>query len=411
MSFQDKLKKYASLIVCSGLNVQKGQTVVISGSIESYELIREVTRQAYQIGAGEVVVSYSDDVITKMKYENLSAEQFNHVPAWLAAFKNDYARENDCFLYIDDSDPELLSGIEAEKISNWQKAAHQAFAKYYELSDNMTVSWCIAGGATKQWANKVFPDMSDQEAIQALWNAIFKACKIDEQHDPNVIWKQHKESFEKRVQYLNQLKITKLYYKNSLGTEITIGLNPDYLFAGGGSYLKNGVYNFPNIPTEEIFTSPNKDDVEGIVFATKPLSYGGHIVDDFYLRFKDGKVIDYGAKRGYDILREIIETDEGSQRLGEVALIPYHSPVNDLNILFYNTLFDENASCHMALGKGFSECMINGIDMDKEELLAHGVNDSFIHVDFMMGSPDLLIDGILEDGSHVRIFENGDFVF
>ena len=181
MSFQDKLKKYASLIVCSGLNVQKGQTVVISGSIESYELIREVTRQAYQIGAGEVVVSYSDDVITKMKYENLSAEQFNHVPAWLAAFKNDYARENACFLYIDDSDPELLSGIEAEKISNWQKAAHQAFAKYYELSDNMTVSWCIAGGATKQWANKVFPDMSDQEAIYTrfiLWGRRGRSAKV-----------------------------------------------------------------------------------------------------------------------------------------------------------------------------------------------------------------------------------------
>jgi len=411
MSLKNKLKKYASLIVQSGLNVQTGQIVVISGSIESYELIREVTKQAYEIGAKEVVVSYSDDEITRMKYHYLPTEEFNKVPAWLASFKNDYARENACFLYIDDSNPELLSGIDPIKIANWQKATHQAFDKYYELSDNMTNSWCIVGGATKQWANKVYPDMSDSEAVNALWNAIFKACKIDDENDPNVIWKQHRESFEKRVKYLNDLNIKKLYYKNSKGTEITIGLNPDYLFAGGGSYLKNGVYNFPNIPTEEIFTSPNKDDVEGIVFSSLPLSYGGHIVDEFYLRFKDGKVIDYGAKKGYEILRGIIETDEGSQSLGEVALIPYHSPINELKTLFYSTLFDENASCHMALGKGFAECIKGGVDMSKEELMQKGVNDSLTHVDFMMGTEDLLIEGILEDGSRVKIFENGDFVF
>ena len=411
MSFTSKLKKYASLIVQSGLNVQKGQTVVISGSIESYQLIREVTKQAYARGAKEVVVSYSDDEITRMKYQNLPAEEFKKVPAWLASFKNDYAKENACFLYIDDSNPELLAGIDPQKMANWQKAAHQAFDQYYELSDNMTNSWCIVGGATKQWANKVYPDMSDTEAVNALWNAIFRACKIDEQSDPNLIWQKHKESFERRVRHLNELNIKKLYYKNGKGTEITIGLNPDYLFAGGGSYLKNGIYNFPNIPTEEIFTSPNKDDIEGIVFSTLPLSYGGHIVDDFYLRFKDGKVIDYGAKTGYDILRGIIETDEGSHCLGEIALIPYHSPINEMKTLFYSTLFDENASCHMALGKGFSECLKGGIDMNKEELLQNGINDSFVHVDFMMGSEDLMIEGILEDGSRVKIFENGDFVF
>ena len=185
MSFTSKLKKYASLIVQSGLNVQKGQTVVISGSIESYQLIREVTKQAYARGAKEVVVSYSDDEITRMKYQNLPAEEFKKVPAWLASFKNDYAKENACFLYIDDSNPELLAGIDPQKMANWQKAAHQAFDQYYELSDNMTNSWCIVGGATKQWANKVYPDMSDTEAVNALWNAIFRACKIDEQSDPS----------------------------------------------------------------------------------------------------------------------------------------------------------------------------------------------------------------------------------
>ena len=188
-------------------------------------------------------------------------------------------------------------------------------------------------------------------------------------------------------------------------------MNDDYLFAGGGSYLKNGVYNFPNIPTEEIFTSPNKDDVEGIVFSSLPLSYVVNIVDEFYLRFKDGQVIDFGAKEGYEVLNGIIDSDEGSKHLGEVALIPYHSPINELKTLFYNTLYDENASCHMALGIGFSECIKGGIDMDKKELFEKGVNDSLVHVDFMMGTEDLMIDGILEDGSHVKIFENGNFVF
>lgn len=411
MSFETKLEKYARLIVQSGLNVQEKQTVVISASIESYQLVREVTKQAYLVGAKEVVVHYSDEEVTRMKYENMEVEDFNHVPTWFSSFRNDYALMNACFLYVDDEDPEMLAGIEPKKISNWQRAVKKACKTYFDLSDNMTNAWCIVGGATQKWANKVYPDMSNQEALDSLWNAIFKAAKIDDEHDPVELWNQHRRSFEKRVNYLNGLNLKKLYYKNSKGTEITIGLNDDYLFAGGGSYLKNGVYNFPNIPTEEIFTSPNKDDVEGIVFSSLPLSYGGNIVDEFYLRFKDGQVIDFGAKEGYEVLKGIIDSDEGSKHLGEVALIPYHSPINELKTLFYNTLYDENASCHMALGIGFSECIKGGIDMDKKELFEKGVNDSLVHVDFMMGTEDLMIDGILEDGSHVKIFENGNFLF
>ena len=411
MSFETKLEKYARLIVQSGLNVQEKQTVVISESIESYQLVREVTKQSYLVGAKEVVVHYSDEEVTRMKYENMEVEDFNHVPTWFSSFRNDYALMNACFLYVDDEDPEMLAGIEPKKISNWQRAVKKACKTYFDLSDNMTNAWCIVGGATQKWANKVYPDMSNQEALDSLWNAIFKAAKIDDEHDPVELWSQHRRSFEKRVNYLNGLNLKKLYYKNSKGTEITIGLNDDYLFAGGGSYLKNGVYNFPNIPTEEIFTSPNKDDVEGIVFSSLPLSYGGNIVDEFYLRFKDGQVIDFGAKEGYEVLKGIIDSDEGSKHLGEVALIPYHSPINELKTLFYNTLYDENASCHMALGIGFSECIKGGIDMDKKELFEKGVNDSLVHVDFMMGTEDLMIDGILEDGSHVKIFENGNFVF
>lgn len=411
MSFEKKLNKYADLIVCSGLNVQKGQIVVINGSIESYQLIRAVGKKAYEVGAKEVVVQYHDNVMTRLKYENMDEELFNHVPAWLAAFKNDYAKEHACFLYIEDSDPEMLVGIKAEKLANWQKSCHQAFQDYYDLSDNMTNSWCIVGGCGQKWANKVFPDMSDQEAKIALWNAIFKAAKIDETNDPCVIWQKHKESFEKRVRYLNELHLTSLSYKNSLGTDIKIGLNPGYLFAGGGSYLSNGLYTFPNIPTEEIFTSPDYKTADGIVMSSLPLNYGGSLVEDFYLRFRDGQVIDFGAKKGYEILKGIIETDEGSRRLGEIALIPYDSPINNMKTLFYNTLFDENASCHFALGKGFSECIENGIGMTKEQLLEKGVNDSLTHVDFMIGTSDLSIVGTCENGQEVVIFKDGNFVF
>ena len=373
MSYETKLEKYARLIVQSGLNVQEKQTVVISASIESYQLVRAVTKQAYLVGAKEVVVHYSDEEVTRMKYENMEVEDFNHVPTWFSSFRNDYALMNACFLYVDDEDPEMLAGIEPKKISNWQRAVKKACKTYFDLSDNMTNAWCIVGGATQKWANKVYPDMSNQEALDSLWNAIFKAAKIDDEHDPVELWNQHRRSFEKRVNYLNSLNLKKLYYKNSKGT--------------------------------------NKDDVEGIVFSSLPLSYGGNIVDEFYLRFKDGQVIDFGAKEGYEVLKGIIDSDEGSKRLGEVALIPYHSPINELKTLFYNTLYDENASCHMALGIGFSECIKGGIDMDKKELFEKGVNNSLVHVDFMMGTEDLMIDGILEDGSHVKIFENGNFVF
>lgn len=411
MSFETKLKQYAKLIVESGLNVQKQQTVVIQGSIESAPLIKEVTRQAYQIGAKEVVVHFHDDEISRMKYDYNDASFFEDVPQWLSSFKNDYAKQNACFLYIEDSDPEVMKGIDPLKISTWQKACHQAFKPYYELSDNMTNAWCIVASSSLRWANIVFPDMSDQEAKEALWNAIFKAAKIDGVHDPVEIWQAHRQSFEKRVNYLNNLNLTSLHYKNSLGTDITIGLNLNYLFAGGGSYLKNGVYNFPNIPTEEIFTSPNYQEAEGIVYSSMPLNYGGNLIDEFYLRFKEGRVIDYGAKTGYELLRSIIETDEGSHHLGEIALIPYDSPIHNLGILFYNTLFDENASCHFALGKGFSECIQGGMDKDKEELKQMGVNDSLTHVDFMLGTSDLSIEGTCQDGSVVTIFKDGQFVF
>ena len=411
MSFEKKLNLYADLLVKSGLNVQKGQTVVITASIESFQLVREVAKIAYEVGAKEVVVDYNDEVITRLKYLNVDAEEFKTVPKWFEHFRNDYARENACFLYIEDSDPESLVGVEPVKLSNRIIATHTQCKEYFDLMNNMTNSWCIAGGSALKWANKVYPDMSDDEAKEALWNAIFKAAKIDENQDPNVTWQKHRESFEKRVKYLNELNLDQVTYTNSLGTNITIGLNNDYLFAGGGSYLNNGVYNFANIPTEEIFTTPNRSRVDGIVYSALPLNYNGSIIDEFFIEFKEGRAINYGAKVGYDVLKELIETDEGSHYLGEIALIPYDSPINNMKTLFYSTLYDENASCHFALGRGFSECIKDGVKYNEEELLKLGVNNSAVHCDFMLGTEDLNIEGTTKDGQTITIFKDGNFAF
>lgn len=287
---------------------------------------------------------------------------------------------------------------------------HKACQTFYDHLDLGIDRWCIAGAPSLAWANKVFPDMSDKEAVQALWQAIFKVTRCDH-NDPIEAWNDHRRSFERRVKILNEKKIKSLHYTNSLGTDLTIGLNDKYLFAGGGSYTTDGVYSFPNIPTEEIFTSPNKKSVDGIVYSAMPLNYNGNIIDEFTITFKDGRIVDYSAKQGYDVLKSIIETDEGSHYLGEVALVPYDSPIRNMGILFYNTLFDENASCHLAIGRGFSECIEDGLTMNKEQLLEKGINDSLTHVDFMIGTDDLSIVATLDDGEEFVVFENGNFAF
>jgi len=404
------IKKYAELIVKQGVNLQKGQELVVDASIECYELVREIAKWAYQIGAKDVIVHYTDEKISRMRYEHCPVEHFTTVPQYLVELRNQYALRHAAIITITSSDPEAMRGIDPLKISTWSKAIHQQCQTFYDHLDLGIDRWCIVGAPSLAWANKVFPDMSDKESVQALWQAIFKVTRCDEK-DPIEAWNQHRRSFEKRIQILNDKKIVSLHYTNHLGTNLTIGMNQGYLFAGGGSYTTDGVYSFPNMPTEEIFTSPNKDAVNGTVYSSLPLNYNGNIVDEFYMTFEKGRIVDYGAKQGYEVLKSIIETDEGSHFLGEVALVPYDSPIRNMGILFYNTLFDENASCHLAIGKGFGECIENGLKMNKEELFDKGINDSLTHVDFMIGTEDLSIIATLEDGCEFVIFENGNFAF
>lgn len=403
------MKKYAELIVKQGVNLQKNQELVIDSLVENYELVREIAKCAYEVGAKDVIVHYADEKISRLRYENCDVEHFKEVPSYLIELRNRYADKHAAVVSISSSDPEAMKGIDPLKIQTWSMSCHQAFKTFYDHLDLGIDRWCIVGAPSKAWAKKVFPNLSEEDAMEALWNAIYKVTYCDKEN-PIEEWNQHRHSFEERVRILNESHIVSLHYQNGLGTDLTIGMNKGYLFAGGGSYTTDGIYSFPNIPTEEIFTSPNKDDVNGIVYSSMPLNYNGNIIDEFSIRFENGKIVDYQAKQGYEVLKSIIETDEGSHYLGEAALVPYDSPIRQTNILFYNTLFDENASCHLAIGKGFGECIENGLEMNKEQLFSKGINDSLTHVDFMIGTSDLSIVATLENGEEMVIFKDGNFV-
>lgn len=404
------LEKYAELIIKQGVNLQKGQELMIDASIDSYQLVRLLTKKAYEVGAKDVIVNYRDEEVTRLRYENCDQEHFERVPSYIKELKNEYASRHVALVSIESDNPENLKNVDPLKIQTWSKAVRQACKPFYDALDLGINRWCIVGAPSVGWANKVFPEMSNQEAVEALWKAIFKVTRC-ESDDPIEAWNEHRRSFESRIQILNEKKIKTLHYHNQLGTDLTIGLNPDYIFAGGGSYTTDGIYSFPNIPTEEIFTSPDFHQVNGTVYSALPLHYQGHIIDEFSMTFENGRIVDYHAKVGEDVLKSIIETDEGSHYLGEVALVPYDSPIRQLGLIFYNTLFDENASCHLAIGKGFGECIQNGLTMNKEELYQHGINDSLTHVDFMIGTKDLSIEATLEDGSTFVIFKDGNFAF
>lgn len=404
------INKYAELIVKKGVNLQSGQKLVVTADVECATLVKEIAKEAYKAGAKDVIAHYVDEDVTRLRYENNDVDYFKEVPEYLVSLRNNYALEHAAVVSITSENPDGFKGIDPKKMAVYSKAMHEAAKTFYDHLDLGIDRWCIVGAPSLKWANKVFPDMNNQEAIDALWNAIFHVCRVDTK-DPIGAWDAHRRSFEERVKVLNEMDIDYLHYTNDLGTDLKVYMNKDYLFAGGGSYTTDGIYSFPNIPTEEIFTSPDYRKTEGIVYSAKPLNHGGALIDQFFIKFHEGRVVDFDAKVGKDVLESIIETDEGSHYLGEAALVPYDSPISNMGLLFYNTLFDENAACHLALGKGFNECLKGGYEMDKAQLYKNGVNDSLTHVDFMIGTQDLTIEAITKDGSVIKVFENGNFVF
>lgn len=404
----ERLKKYAELIVKCGLNVKKGQEVIIRCGIDQPEFVAMVTEECYKCGADKVKVEWSYMPISKIHYDYRSLESLSEVTD---IEKAEWQRKVDklsCLLWLDSDDPDGLNGTDSEKISKANIARYPIIKPYRDALENK-YQWCIAAVPGKEWAKKIYPELSADKAIEKLWEDILYCSRVDD--NPIKAWDTHNKNLAKRCEFLNKYKFEKLEFKSSNGTDFTVGLNHLGIFLGGGEYtLGSNIYYNPNIPSEEVFTAPMRGIAEGKVVATKPLSYQGKLIEDFSVEFRNGKVVKVQAKRNQDLLEKMVSMDEGASYLGEVALIAYDSPINNTGILFFNTLFDENASCHLALGRGFNNCIEDYEKYSVEEFEKLGVNNSMIHVDFMIGSRDMSIIGVTKDGKRVQIFKDGNWV-
>ena len=405
----NQLKNYAKLLAVKGLNVQKGQEVWISAELDQPEFVTMVVEECYKAGASKVVVDWTHQPVSKLNASYRSEEVLSTVANWEKE-KFQYMVDNlPCRLYIESSDPDGMKGIDQDKMRRASIATYPIIKPYRDQIENK-YQWCIAAVPGKAWAKKIFPYLSEEEGMEVLWDAILKTARADGD-DPCKAWDEHNANLERRSKYLNDLHLTSLEYKSSNGTDFKVGLIDEGRFCGGGETSLLGHFFNPNIPSEEIFTSPKAGDAEGIVYSAKPLSYRGELIENFSVRFEKGKVVEVRAEKGEELLRQMVSMDEGASMLGECALIAYDSPINNTGILFYNTLFDENASCHLALGRGFHDCIQNFEEKSQEDFKKLGVNESMIHVDFMIGSKDLSIVGVTKDGKRVQLFENGNWAF
>lgn len=410
MDMKNMLEKYAKLAVKKGVNLQKDQVLLVSSPIECADFARAIANVGYEEGAKEVIVHYGDQNLQRLKLEHASMETLKEVPNWVAESYNSYAREGCCVISISASDPDAYKGIPMEKISEFQKGRQLALREYYDYSMSNKIRWTVVSVPTEAWALKVFKGSDSEEAVKKLWDVIFNVVRLNND-DSIKAWDEHNENISKNLEILNKYKFKKLHYTNSQGTDLTIELPEEHIWLGGAEKCSAGIEFNANMPTEEVYTLPKRDGVNGTVTSSKPLSYGGNLINNFSLTFKDGEVIDYKAEEGYDTLKELLESDDGAKYLGEVALVPYDSPISNSNLIFYNTLFDENAACHLAFGKAYPTCIVNGDNLSAKELYSKGANDSIIHVDFMVGTKDLNIVGYTSEDKEIEIFTNGNWAF
>lgn len=409
-NFSEMLDKYAELIVKVGLNLQKNQELLINVSIECAEFARLVVKKAYTAGAKNVYVEWEDEQLTVLKHTMAPDEAFTEYPAWKAEGYNELCRRGAAFLFIHSKDPDLLKQADPKHLAAESKARGQAWQEFRRYMNTGEVTWLIAACPSEAWAAKVFPVAGQQGAVEKLWNCILKAARVELDGDPVRAWNEHIEQLTRAQNHLNGKKYVKLHY-HAPGTDLSIELTPKHKWASAKESNRDGTSFIPNIPTEEVFTLPLKDGVNGVVHSSKPLSYNGNLIDNFSITFEKGRIIDFTAEKGYETLKQLIETDEGSHYLGEVALVPHNSPISNMNVVFYNTLFDENASCHLAIGFALLICLEGGTKMSKEELQQHGANTSITHVDFMIGSAELNIDGETDDGTVEPIMRKGNWAF
>lgn len=411
MLMELRLKKYARLLVEVGVNLQKGQRLVINCPVECADFARLCISAAYDAGCSEVVMNWSDDFAAREKYLRADSSVFETYPVWQREFLNGYAREGAGFLKIYASDPENLKGVDPARIASAQRVAGEAVEEYRRLQMVNGFPWCIASIPIDSWAKRVFADTDAEDAKLKLWDAIFKAVRIDEKGDPVELWRAHLDVLEERKKWLNSHRFKLLKYSNSLGTDLCVELPEGHLWEAGNERTLEGRPFVANMPTEEVFTAPKRDGVNGVVYASLPLVQDGNIIEDIKFVLKDGKIVEAYASKGEEVLRAAISVDEGASFLGEVALVPYDSPISNMGLLFYNTLFDENASCHLAFGEAYPNCIKGGSEMTKEELSSAGLNDSIAHEDFMIGTSDLSVTGVTCDGTEVPVMRDGNFVF
>lgn len=383
MANKKMLEKYAELALRTGVNLQENQPLMINAPIEGADFTKLVVKKAYQLGAKNVHITWADDELTLLKYENVAEEELTTVPNWHVEKYVSLAEKGAAVLSIRSTDPDLLKDIEASRVAAASKASAEAMKEFRNYTMNDRIPWSIITIPTGEWAQKIFPGKAKEDAIESLWEQIFKIVRVDK-GDPVAAWDEHNAVLAKAREFLNQKQYRKLIYK-APGTDLEIELPDGHIWKGGSAETEKGTSFNPNMPTEEVFTLPHKYGVNGTVTSTKPLNYGGNLIDGFSLTFKEGKVVDFSADQGYDTLKHLLDTDDGAERLGEVALVPHESPVSQSGLIFYNTLYDENASCHIALGKAYPTNLEGGSKMDENELDKHGVNDSLTHVDFMIG--------------------------
>ncbi|MET3589749.1 aminopeptidase [Bartonella silvatica] len=403
----EMLNRLAEITVKVGLNLQEGQDLILTAPASALPFVRRIAYHAYKVGAGMITPLFSDDMLSLARFENAHTASFDRAPSWLyegmaKAFENGAAR-----LAIVGDNPLLLSNQDLDKVARLNKATSMAYQPALKKISNFAINWSIVAYPTAGWAEAVFPSLPLDEAIKKLANAIFSASRVTEE-DAVQAWATHNATLKKRSSWLNDQRFSALHFKGP-GTDLMVGLADEHEWHGGASVAQNGVVCNPNIPTEEVFTTPHAHKVEGFVRSTKPLSYQGTLIDNIEVRFEAGRIVDARASAGQEVLQQVLQSDEGASRLGEVALVPHSSPISKSDLLFYNTLFDENAACHIALGQCYSKCFLDGASLTADEISARGGNKSVIHIDWMIGSSDINIDGIMQDGTKVPVFRKGEW--
>ncbi|MCI6508715.1 MAG: aminopeptidase [Bacilli bacterium] len=410
MNKENLLKEFAKLAIRVGINIQPKQYLIVNAPVEAYEFVRIVVEEAYNAGAGNVIINWKDDTVNSLYYQNVSDEVLTEVPQFLIDKYRYVLDKGAALLSITSPNPNVYKNVDPMKMAMASNASNSKLKFFSDYTMASRTQWAIIAYPNYEWAQQVFPTLPKEEAYEKLLEAILYTSRVEEKKDSVQEWNNHMKNLEVHNQILNDYNFEKIHFKNGIGTDLEIYLVENHIWAGGGEMSEKGVFFAPNIPTEETFTMPHNKKINGTVVSTKPLNFRGKLIPKFKLTFKDGVVVKYEADEEIETLKSLLETDEGSKSLGEVALISYDSPISNLGIIFYNTLFDENASCHLALGNAYSMNIKDGTTMPEEELVKLGYNVSNVHVDFMFGSSDMEIVGTTHDGKEIQIFRKGNFV-